>query len=68
MFILRLKLKISITPYGENFYKLTYWDKIWNLEGYSLRSFFPPKNYEMDVWLSGNNGKIVCKALRIQVL
>ena len=26
-------LKINITPYGE-FFLLTYWDEIWNLEGY----------------------------------
>ena len=26
--------KFNIKPYGENFYQLTYWDEISNLEGY----------------------------------
>ena len=32
--------EFNITPYGENFYQLTYWEKIKNLEGYIFVKFF----------------------------
>ena len=30
------QIKFNITPYGGNVYLLTYWDDIYNLEGYIL--------------------------------
>ena len=32
--------KFNITPYGESFYQLTYWDKILSLECYIFEKFF----------------------------
>ena len=34
------RLKINVKSYGEHFYYLTYRDKIFNLEGYILFSFY----------------------------
>ena len=53
-------LQSNITPYGEKFYSLIYWDKIWNLEGYLFEKSFTTENYRMDLWYSGNNGNIEC--------
>ena len=32
--------KTNITPHGETFDLLIYWDKIWNLEGYIFEKLF----------------------------
>ena len=47
------RLEINITPYEENFYYLTYRDKIYNLKapGYILKFFFYHK--EIMGWTSG---------------
>ena len=37
--------KINIAPYGENFYYLTYQDKIQNLEDYIFKQFFTIKKH-----------------------
>ena len=44
-------LKINITPYGEKFDQLSYWDKIWNLEGYIFLKVF--YHWGIIGWISG---------------
>ena len=35
-----------MSPFGENFYYLTYEDKIWNLKGYVFKKIFTIKKWD----------------------
>ena len=66
LFYIKKTASKLFTPYVENIYLLTYCDKNWNLEAYILEKMLPLKIYGIDFRFSGNNGKIVWKALKIQ--
>ena len=58
--IVKTDKKNNIAPYGENFYYLTYQDKIQNLEGYILKSFLPLKEFGMDFRFSCKRRFTMC--------
>ena len=64
-FIIANRLKINITPYGENFHYLNYGTVIkFKIRRITvLESFLPLRNYGIDFWFSGNNGNMMGRCI-----